>query len=90
VEFLRLRSGHLLLIYNDSMTGRTPLTAALSTDGDRTYPYKVNLAEGRNSYAYPFATQGRDGRIHLVFTSDQRTVVHHAVFEESALMGASK
>src|SRR5262249_13175538 len=30
VEFLKLRSGRLLLIFNDSMTRRTPLTAALS------------------------------------------------------------
>ena len=30
VEFLKLQSGNLLLIFNDSMNRRTPLTAALS------------------------------------------------------------
>src|SRR5579875_289495 len=40
VEFLRLQSGRLLLIFNDSMNRRTPLTAALSSDQDRTWPIR--------------------------------------------------
>src|SRR5260370_32274351 len=54
VDFLRLRSGHLLLIYNDSMNRRTPLTAALSLDQDKSYPYRRNLAEGPGDFAYPY------------------------------------
>ena len=82
LEFLKLRSGALLLVYNDSMTARTPLTAALSTDGDRTYPHRRNIAEGRNSFAYPTGFQASDGSIHIVYTSDQRSVINHAVFSE--------
>ena len=82
IEFLKLASGALLLVYNDSMTQRTPLTASLSTDGDRTYPYRRNIAEGRNSFAYPIGFQAADGRIHIVYTSDQRSVINHAVFSE--------
>ena len=88
VDFLRLRSGHLLLVYNDSMSDRTPLTAALSIDGDRSYPFRKNLAEGPGSYSYPTAIQTADGRIHVVYTSDDRTVIRHAVFEEAFLTGA--
>jgi predicted neuraminidase len=87
VDFLGLRNGHLLLIYNDSMTDRTPLTVALSTDGDRTYLRRRNIVSGRGDFAYPYAIQTRDGKIHLVFTSDRRTVINHAVFEESAIGG---
>lgn len=83
IEFLKLRSGALLLVYNDSMTDRTPLTAALSTDGDRSYPARRNLAEGRNSFAYPTGFQAADGSIHIVYTSDQRSVINHAVFTEA-------
>lgn len=82
VEFLKLRTGALLLVYNDSMTDRTPLTAALSSDGDRTYPSRRNIAEGRNSFAYPIGFQASDGLIHIVYTSDQRSVINHAVFSE--------
>jgi predicted neuraminidase len=82
VEFLKLRSGRLLLIYNDSMHRRTPLTAAISSDQDRTWPIRRNIREGNGDFGYPTAFQARDGRIHLVFTSEKRSVVNHAVFDE--------
>lgn len=87
IEFLKLKSGALLLVYNDSMSSRTPLTASLSTDNDRTYPYRRNIAEGRNSFAYPIGFQASDGLIHIVYTSDQRTVINHAVFSEAWVRG---
>jgi predicted neuraminidase len=83
VELLKLKSGNLLLIYNDSMSQRTPLTAALSLDADQTWPHRRNVGEQKNqSYAYPSAVQSADGKIHLVYTSDRRTVINHAVFDE--------
>jgi hypothetical protein len=65
------------------MAKRTPLAVALSEDGDATYPYRRNLAEGPGDFAYPIALQAADGRIHVVFTSDRRRVINHAVFSES-------
>jgi len=47
------------------------------------------LVEGPGDYAYPYAIQADDGRIHLVFTSDERTTIYHAVFEEADLLGPS-
>ncbi|MBI4604028.1 MAG: exo-alpha-sialidase [Planctomycetes bacterium] len=86
VDLLELRNGHLLLVYNDSFSDRTPLTAAISTDGDKTYPHRRNIAEGPGDFAYPYALEARDGKIHVVFTSDERTVIRMAVFEESAVL----
>jgi len=83
IEFLKLKSGNLVLIFNDSMSSRTPLVAALSKDNDRTWSVQRNIAaEPKQSYAYPSAVQTADGKIHLVYTSDSRTVIHHAVFDE--------
>jgi predicted neuraminidase len=90
VDFLKLASGGLLLVYNDSMVDRTPLTLALSKDSDRTWPVRRNLAEGPYDYAYPYAIQGRDGRIHVVYTSHGRTVVNHAVFTEGWIEGRTE
>lgn len=89
VDFLKLQSGHLLLIYNNSMNERTPLTAALSPDDDRSWPYRRDLATGPHDYAYPSAIQTRDGKIHVVYTSHERTVIEHAVFDEAWLVGAA-
>lgn len=86
VEFLRLRNGHLLLIYNDSTAERTPLTVAISTDNDKSYPYRFNLFEGEDAFAYPCAIQTDDGKIHLVFSAQGRTVIYHAVFEEQEVL----
>ncbi|MEW4570583.1 sialidase family protein [Tautonia sp. JC769] len=90
VDFLKLRSGNLLLVYNDSMTRRTPLALALSTDRDATYPHRRVLADGDRDYGYPIAFQARDGRIHVVFTSDRRSVVNHAIFDESWVLGSEQ
>jgi predicted neuraminidase len=87
VDLLKLKSGRLLLVYNDCFHGRTPLTVALTSDGDKTYPVKRNLAEGPGDFGYPLAFQARDGMIHVVFTSERRTVVNHAVFDEGWVGG---
>ena len=87
LEFLKLQSGNLLLVFNDHMWKRTPLVAALSTDGDRTYPHRRVIGDAENTYAYPIGFQARDGRIHIVYTSDRRTVINHAVFDEAWVRG---
>ncbi len=89
VDLLKLKNGHLLLVYNDSMNDRTPITAALSTNGDRTWPYKRNLVTGPFDYAYPFAIQTRDGKIHIVFASHERTIIRHAILDENWLMSSA-
>ncbi|WZP00663.1 sialidase family protein [Isosphaeraceae bacterium EP7] len=86
VDFLKLKSGRLLLVFNDSMTKRTPLAAAVSSDGDKTYPVRRNLVEGPGDFGYPIVLQASDGLIHLVYTSEKRTVVNHATFSEAWLL----
>jgi predicted neuraminidase len=87
VEFIKLHSGNLLLVYNDSMSSRTPLTVAISTDHGKTFPHRRNIGEGENSFAYPYAIQTRDGKIRVVYTSDRRSVINMAVFEEGLILG---
>ena len=62
------------------------ITAAISTDGDRTYPYRMNIAAGRGPFAYPVALQTRDGLIHVVYTTRDRTTIMHAVFDERVVL----
>lgn len=87
VDFIKLQNGHLLLVYNHNMNDRTPLTVAVSTDGDKSYPYRRNIAGGDNSFAYPYAIQTRDGKIHIIYTTNSRTTIMHAVFDEYAIIG---
>ncbi len=82
VDFIKLASGNLLLVFNDSMNERTPLTVALSADAGQSWPWQRNVAVGDYDYAYPMAVQTSDGRIHLIFTSHERTTVNRAIFDE--------
>ena len=65
----KLSSGNLLLVYNDPPNGgtsRSHMTAALSTDGGETWPYKLMLDQ-RNTTAYPDAQQDADGNIYVIY-----------------------
>ncbi len=86
VDLVKLKNGHLLFVYNDSPNDRTPLAAAISTDGGKTWPYRRNLAEGKGDFGYPTAIQTRDGRIHVTYTSDERSVVRRAILTEAAIL----
>jgi predicted neuraminidase len=86
VDFLRLKNGHLLLVYNDSMNERSPLTVAISTDNDESYPYRRDIAGGDNTFAYPYAIQTDDEKIHIIYTTSNRTTIMHAVFDEQAIL----
>ena len=83
VDFLKLQSGNLLLVYNDSFNSRTPLTVSFSPDHDKTWPIKKNLVSVPGDYGYPIVFQSKDGKIHVVYTSDKRQVINHATFDES-------
>lgn len=85
VDLIKLHSGTLLLVYNHSMSERTPLATAISTDGGKTFRRGPNIAEGENPFAYPYALQTREGKLHVVYTTEGRTVVRMATFEESWL-----
>lgn len=90
VDFIKLRNGHLVLVYNDNMNDRTPLTVAISTDNDETYPHRRDIGTGETTYAYPVALQTKDGKIHVIYTTAERSTVMHAVFDEKAILGHTK
>ena len=78
-----------MLVYNDSFVRRTPLATAVSTDGGKTLRRSLDIATGEGSFAYPYAVQTRDGEVHVVYTSDGRTTIRLATFDEQALLDAA-
>lgn len=66
----RLRSGRILLINHHNFCGRNNLTAMLSEDDGKTYPYKLLLDE-RNEVSYPDATEGEDGFIRITYDRER-------------------
>ena len=89
-DFIKLKNGHLLLVYNDNDQGeRMPLTVAISTDNDKTWPYRrVVVNKKGDSAAYPVSIQTRDEKIHIIYTSEGRSVVNHLIFDEDAVLNS--
>lgn len=83
----RLRSGNLLLIYNNHPTERENMTAFLSKDGGKTWPYKLLLDE-RAHVSYPDVVQGEDGLIRVIYDRSRtgKKEILMAVFTESDIV----
>ncbi len=64
--FRRLSSGNLLLVVNDHPKARSNMTALLSKDDGKTWPFKLVLDE-RESVSYPDGVEGKDGVIYVVY-----------------------
>ena len=87
VDLIRLKNGHLILIYNDNNQGeRDPLAMRVSSDGGKVWSKAKNIVSNPDDEAaYPFIIQTSDGRIHGVYTSQKRTTVNHFMLDESDL-----
>lgn len=92
----RLESGNLLLINHDSLTSRTNLTAWLSEDDGKTWPYKLLLDDRQIngfwgvSYPEAAAQQGENGEIYIVYDAgryDQKEIRLCVVTEQDIKAG---
>jgi predicted neuraminidase len=92
VDLIKLENGHLVLIYNDSFKGeRMPLTMRVSKDNGKTWPHRRDIVnKPGDTAAYPYMIQSADGRIHGVYTSQERTVINHFVLEEADITRPSE
>lgn len=66
----RLPSGRILLINHFDYTGRNNLTAMLSEDEGKTFPYRLLLDE-RNDVAYPDAAIDEKANIHITYDRER-------------------
>ena len=72
---MTLKDGRHLLVYNDFRTlpgtpkgPRTPLSVALSEDGINWTPVLVLEDSPISQYSYPSVIQGKDGKVHVIYT----------------------
>ena len=97
-QLLKLRSGNYLLVWNNVHSTenypRYPLTAALSTDGCKTWAFKRDIATetGRNQLSNHHVTQLDDGRIllalsHYHASEPKSSDVETVLFDEDWVRG---
>ena len=66
----RLKSGRLLLVNNDSSVRRERMTASLSEDDGRTWPYHL-LLYAPEGVSYPDGCEYSDGHLALIYDFDR-------------------
>ena len=85
LDGIRLQNGHWLLVYNDTVDGRNSLAVSISADEGRSWKWTRHLEQHESgAYHYPAVTQGKDGRIHVVYSYfvEKGKSMKHAAFSE--------
>jgi predicted neuraminidase len=86
LDAVRLANGHWVLVYNDSTTNRSRLAVSLSEDEGAQWRWTRHLEDHTDgSYHYPAIIQGKDGRIHVVYSYfvEQGKSMKHAALNEA-------
>ena len=73
VDAVALRDGRVVLVYNHSSSGRTPLNLAVSNDGEQFKMFST-LEDQPGEYSYPAMIQGRDGDLHITYTWQRKRI----------------
>lgn len=83
LEMIKLKSGNVVLAFNDSRKDRSSLSLALSYDEGRTWPRARRIEDKvGNVYGYPSIMQDRNGLIHVLYSYDNRDGIAHFVTDE--------
>ena len=67
IDAVALRDGRIVLVFNNSDSGRTPLNLAVGTDGEH-FRIFATLEDQPGEYSYPSMIQGKDGDLHITYT----------------------
>lgn len=75
IDAVTLHDGRQLLVFNNTPKGRTPLNVALSSDGKH-WEVVLTLEDQPGEYSYPAVIQAKDGRVHITYTYQRKSIKH--------------
>ena len=67
IDAVRLKDGRYVMIFNNTPTGRTPLSLAVSADGEK-WKVFTDLEDQAGEYSYPAMIVAADGGLHITYT----------------------
>lgn len=82
ITMTRLAGGHLVLVFNDSQTSRTPLSICRSLDEGQTWERPLQLESNPGEYSYPCIIQTSDGKLHVTYTFRRYSIKHVELNED--------
>jgi predicted neuraminidase len=75
IDAVGLADGRIILIYNHTEKGRTPLNVAVSSDGESWNNF-LALETNPGEYSYPAVIQARNGNLHFAYTFNRKQIKH--------------
>ncbi len=85
IEVLRLADGNIVLVYNDCVDDpRNSLVVSMSDDEGETWKWTrhIEQVEGEGRFDYPSVIQSHDGRLHVTFSYNLKTIKHVSFTED--------
>jgi predicted neuraminidase len=73
IDAVALGDGRVVLVYNNTTTGRTPLNLAVSRDGEHFRMFRT-IESAPGEYSYPALIQGSNGDLHLTYTWNRKRI----------------
>jgi predicted neuraminidase len=74
-DAVTLRDGRIVLVYNHTARGRSPLNVAVSRDGENWNSFLV-LESEPGEFSYPAVIQSTGGNIHTTYTWNRKRIKH--------------
>jgi predicted neuraminidase len=75
IDAVGLKDGRVVLIYNHTAKGRTPLNLAVSRDGENWKMFLI-LESEPGEYSYPAIIQSSGGNLHVTYTWQRKQIKH--------------
>jgi predicted neuraminidase len=74
IDAVSLRDGRIVLVYNNTVTGRSPLNLAVSHDGEHFRMFYTLENEPGAEFSYPAMIQGQNGDLLITYTWKRRKI----------------
>jgi predicted neuraminidase len=75
IDAVTLKDGRVVMIYNNTTKGRSPLNLAVSRDGEH-FTMFATLESEPGEFSYPAIIQGADGDLQMTYTWNRKSIMH--------------
>ena len=84
IDAVKLQDGRVVLVYNHTRRGRSPLNLAVSRDDGETWDTPYILENQQGEFSYPAIIQAANGNLHITYTW-KRVRIKHVVVDPEQL-----